>query len=61
VAKIATESQGTVYAAGQPNLDDDITALFSLDPRAEPAGDLAGSETDGNCTDDGCSHTCQTC
>lgn len=45
-----------------PGLDEDIAALFSLNPDAEPTADLLGSgDTSGNCTDNGCTSTCRNC
>jgi hypothetical protein len=56
------EPQAAATRNGSVGLDEDIAALFSLDPRAEPVADLLGyDETSGNCTDNGCTRTCQTC
>jgi hypothetical protein len=61
VAIIMTEPQAATAGEGL-NVDEDIAALFSLDAKDEPAGDLAGyDDTSGNCTDNGCTSTCQTC
>lgn len=47
---------------GTNGLDEDIAVLFSLDAKDEPTADLAGYDgTDGNCTDNGCTSTCQGC
>ncbi|HXL87442.1 MAG TPA: hypothetical protein VN969_00420 [Streptosporangiaceae bacterium] len=47
---------------GSPGLDEDIAALFGLDAKDEPAASLDGcDDTDGNCTDNGCTSTCQGC
>lgn len=57
-----TEPPAAAVQDGSPGLDEDIAALFSLDPKSEPAADLAGyDDTSGNCTDNGCTNTCQTC
>jgi hypothetical protein len=62
VATMMTEPQAETARDGSPGLDEDIAALFSLDPKAEPAADLAGyDDTAGNCTDNGCTSTCQAC
>lgn len=61
MAIIMTEPQAATAGEGL-NVDEDIAALFSLDAKDEPAGDLAGyDDTSGNCTDNGCTSTCQTC
>ncbi|HMG61637.1 MAG TPA: hypothetical protein VK599_01695 [Streptosporangiaceae bacterium] len=62
MATMMTEPQATATRDGSPGLDEDIAALFSLDARAESAADLAGyDDTSGNCTDNGCTSTCQGC
>jgi hypothetical protein len=61
MAIMVTEPHAAV-AAGSPSADEDIAALFSLDAKDEPVGDLAGyDDTSGNCTDNGCTSTCQAC
>jgi hypothetical protein len=57
-----TERRAAAMPDSSPGLDGDIAVLFSLDPRAETVVDLLGyDETSGNCTDNGCTRTCQGC
>jgi hypothetical protein len=57
-----TEPHAAVAEDGSNGLDEDIAALFSLDAKDEPAADLAAyDDTSGNCTDNGCTSTCQAC
>jgi hypothetical protein len=57
-----TERRAAAMPDSSPGLDEDIAALFSLDPRTETAVDLlAYDDTSGNCTDNGCTRTCQGC
>ena len=62
MAMMMTEPQAAAMQDGSPGLDEDIAALFSLDPTSEPAADLIGyDDTSGNCTDNGCTNTCRNC
>jgi hypothetical protein len=62
VAMMMTEPQAAVTGEGPRGLGEDIAALFTLDLRAEPTADLVGyADTDGNCTDNGCTDTCGDC
>ncbi|MGH3277518.1 MAG: hypothetical protein ACRDNW_00060 [Trebonia sp.] len=56
-----TNPQAGIVQDG-PSLDEEVAALFSLDAKSEPIADLIGyDDTAGNCTDNGCTNTCQTC
>lgn len=62
MAMMRTEPQAAAKLDGSPGMDEDIAALFSLDPQSEPAADLIGyDDTGGNCTDNGCTNTCRNC
>ncbi|GAA0401023.1 hypothetical protein Acor_38980 [Acrocarpospora corrugata] len=62
MATMMTKPGAEAAPVSAPSLDEDIAALFSLDPKAEPTVDLDGyGRTDGNCTDNGCTSTCQGC
>jgi hypothetical protein len=62
MAMMMTEPQAVVTGEVPPGPSEDIVALFTLDPKTEPAADLAGyADTDGNCTDNGCTDTCGDC
>jgi hypothetical protein len=42
-------------------LDDAIADLFDLDPQTELAADLDGAVRSADCTNNGCTASCQTC
>lgn len=42
-------------------LDDAVADLFDLDPQTEIAADLVGADRSADCTNNGCTNTCQTC
>jgi hypothetical protein len=57
-----TTGPQAVAGDGSNGMGEDIAALFSLDAKDESAADLAAyDDTSGNCTDNGCTSTCQAC
>lgn len=62
VETMLTETETAATQDSSPGLEEGIAALFSLDPKAETVTNLVGFDgTSGNCTDNGCTSTCQGC